>query len=207
MKRSIQKGFFLSGQMLISLTILTIIIGLGITNLSMSSTRGSYLLTEMSEIKNATIRFKKDTGCYPTDINALVSIDNFNNTKCIDGFNSQNVQHTWKGPYLKGKNLDNIVASGGDSKYVFPPYVKYDINNDGNGEGYWVIIANKVESDQINSIMEKCNGKINEIEYKKGYCFIVNNYNGGSISSTSNNKIKEETSKHAIGIIVEETRY
>ena len=201
-----QKGFFLSTQMLISLSILTIMISVGIISLSMSSTKGAYLLSEISEVKNATSRFKKDTGCYPTNINALVSIDNFNNVKCTDGFNPNNVKYTWKGPYLKGKNITHTMNSNGESKIIFPSYVKYDINNNKNNEGYWVIVVNNVESEQINSIMERCNGKINNDEYKKGYCFIVNNYNGGEISSTSTSRIKDETSKHAIGIIVEETK-
>lgn len=205
-KQMKQQGYSL-GELLICLIIITVLIGLVVTNYSGNGTNAVALFSKITEYSDNMKRMKLDTQCYPTQTGALFKKSLASTTYCgIDA--TQN----WVGPYVNSTNLtsnNNISLSEyGDknAELILPTqFTDQDLNGSGNSV-QWVMVAKGIPSGIANDVMSKCNKGYTDTTkstFRPGNCIFMSD-DGTSASADKYKAIKEETKSVSIGYIFDE---
>jgi len=152
---STQAGFTLI-ELLIALVILGLLASVILPNFSGDATKGKVLFSTMSEMGNAMVRMKLDTGCYPTRLDGLFvqSVNTAANSFC-----GQDMTAEWKGPYTRPFQVN---AGGAASLNNISTNVAAQIGSMPGGVGtIYYIQAINVPNAIIHEAMMACNGADN----------------------------------------------
>lgn len=147
-----QKGFTLV-ELLIVLAILGLFAAKLVADYRGDKAKAQTMLTNMGSLSDATIRMKFDTGCYPSNLNLLMSED-----EAANGANNtcgKDLTATWSGPYLNKTpvNADGTVKADeitGEAYYTFERELA-------GPKTYYSIKANGINMEVIKEAMRICN--------------------------------------------------
>ena len=212
-----QKGFVEIMDIIVVLMITVVIISLSIMNYDGSKTKAGELMGEMNQISMAIGQFKSDTGCFPVRTSSLYDVRYANENYC----DNKNISNLWRGPYIENKprtiendiSISHYNATGNKTSNLssinLPLYTNIDITGSGTSTKKWVLVAERVSPDVINSFMEICNGyeKDDKNTFRKGKCAILPKGQSRpvGIPGILRNKLKGTTSDYSVGMVIDET--
>lgn len=149
-----QRGFSLL-ELVVALTLLAVISGGIMMAFDGSRSRAQALISSMSELGNAQLRLKNDTGCF---VNMPVAL--FDRTAALDAANNycnRAFANTWNGPYINAATVDAGGTELLQEKIGADVTMTFDRAAGGIGRQYF-IVARNLPDDVARQALQECNG-------------------------------------------------
>lgn len=148
-----QSGFTLI-ELLVGLAILTLLAVTVSGAFDGSRSRAQALVSAMSEIGNANIRLKNDTGCYVNRPDALTTAAT--GYLAASNYCARDFTKTWNGPYLNKLAIDTTTGSVKMDNISSNVMVSLNQEAGGTGKRYFTRAIN-LPNDVVKRALVECN--------------------------------------------------